>query len=83
MYSELKYFENALDVFMKKPFIKFNYFMPLEELTPEVSLMIKKIEKQYTITRANAYSFAGILKHHGELGYVVVNSMFCALAEYG
>lgn len=30
MYSELKYFEDALEVFMKKPFIKFNYFMPLE-----------------------------------------------------
>lgn len=30
MYSELKYFENALGLFKEKPFIKFNYFMPLE-----------------------------------------------------
>jgi pectin methylesterase-like acyl-CoA thioesterase len=44
--------------------------------------MIKKIETQSRITRANAYSFAGILKHHRELGYVIVNSMFCALADY-
>jgi len=56
--------------------------MALEELTPEVQLLIKKIEAQCSITRMNAYSFAGILKHHGERGYVVVNSIFCALAEH-
>lgn len=70
----------ALELFLKKPFVKFNFFMPLEELTAEVQLLVKKIEAQCAITRINAYSFAGILKHHGERGYVVVNSIFCALA---
>jgi hypothetical protein len=81
MYSELAYFEQAVDLYLKKPFIKFNFFMPLEELTPEISAVIKKIEAQCSITRVNAYSFAGILKRHGERGYVVVNSVFNALAE--
>jgi hypothetical protein len=39
--------------------------MPLEELTPVISVLIKKIEDQCSIMRANAYSFAGILKRYG------------------
>jgi hypothetical protein len=82
MYSDIEYFEAALNFFMKKPFIKFNFFMPLDQLTPKIRLGIKMMETHCAVTRVNAYSFAGMLKHHGQRGYAVVNSVFCSLAEY-
>lgn len=40
LYSELNYFQMAVGLFLSKPLLKFNFFLPLEQWTPETQALI-------------------------------------------
>jgi hypothetical protein len=72
LYSEMSYFEMALSLFLGKPLIKFNIFLPIEEWTPQTQLLIQLVEQQCRLTRKNVYCFAGLLQRYAHLGYIFV-----------
>ena len=42
LYSDINYFEMALSLFLDKPLTKFNFFLPIEEWTPQTQTLIKR-----------------------------------------
>ena len=69
----------AFNVFLGKPLIKFNFFMPIEEWNPKTQHLINQIEQHCRTTLKNVYCFTGLLKRYAHLGFAFVDVVFNAL----
>jgi hypothetical protein len=79
-YSTAEHFPAAYELFKQKPLVKFNFFLPIEELPPFEKLL-KMMDNHASKLLLKAYSYAGILKKLAQQGYLAVNSIFYSLGD--
>ena len=70
-YGTLEYFEALKSLLIKKPLIKFNYFVPVNQLSVERAGIISKMEILAENLRIKVLQFCSLLK---DLSY---NNMHC------
>jgi hypothetical protein len=79
-YSDILYLEQAINIFLGKPLIKFDFLLPLEQTSPKAQSLLNRIQKHCRKTKLLAYSYSAILNQYAHFGFVFVGSVLQAIA---